>query len=260
MKVKARANTPALLEDQRRRLARWLKEWDLDRILRSEDEIPAAESSPDRPNEERLQARSRPFATTALPQVGDIRVLYPAPHTAAALRPVYVGVLQEQDDAMFLVAPFGRFSEPALPGEWRTGLTAMPVRVLCLWNSRRVAGTTLGMSWRADRLKPGQIRAALEVLQHGCTGVPLVTVRVQDIGPPVRHPRDPRLTYQVEEANAFDELLSAMAPRQRRPLPDRASTGMVYESGSGTWLLAAESPETYGSKTKRKGKQRKRDE
>ena len=242
-----KADSAGLLR-QRRCLAQWLREHALDRLL---TEAEAAEGSPAvRPAGDGIVPAGRRFRRERQvePEVGQIRLLYPAPGTAAARRPIYVALLAMHGSNSFLAAPFGRYSVPGLPGEWRTGLKAMPLRVLCLWNSRVVTAAALRRTWRAGRLQPAHVRKALQVHAQAHGGVLGAAVSAAQVGPPVRHPRDPRLAYQAEEAADLDESLQAAA----RPAAAAGGTGAaVYEADRPALLLAAESPVSYGRRQKK---------
>ena len=205
MRTQDNETSPAELRRQRRALARWLREWELDQILRREDPPEGTGPTPSVPPEPGI-ARCAEGARrdSAPPRVGEIRLLYPLHRSPTARRMIYVVILRAEPDGAFLVAPVSRFSEPAVPGEWRTGSKALPVRVLCLWNARVVSRSILGMSWRAGRLRPAGITRAMAAIEHLRSGVALSKVRPGDTGPPVRHPSDPRLIYLAEEAAAFD--------------------------------------------------------
>ena len=198
------------------------------------------------------RAAAAPVAVPTVVGIGQIRLLRPATLIGPDDRPVYVAVIEERAGNSFLVAPFGRFSTPADPGEWQTGLKAPPLRVLCLWNSRVAAGETLARnSWPAGRLAPRKVAEALEVYRLAKLGVPPTTVRPSRLGPPLRHPLDPRLQYRAEEAALIEECLR---PAEAREPADGA--GRVYEMRERSELpLAAEAHPDYGSAAK--GKRRR---
>jgi hypothetical protein len=162
---------------------------------------------------------------------------------------VYFAVLDERPNNVVLIAPFGRFAEPALPGEWLTGLKAMPLRVLCPWNSRIVGGAALHASWCAGRMTAEKVRQAIEVFNHIKANTPLTSVSLENLGPPLKHPLDPRLQYQIEEGNLIDEVLSAFR---------QDGSSAIYETESQELLLAAESQEPYGNDPRRTRKKTKR--
>jgi hypothetical protein len=233
---------------QLQRLSRWLKEWQLDRILRKElanDQEPQTRFST-------LAAAGAgtPYGNAGKStEIGEIRLLHPA-GGGLDQRPVYIAVLEDRPDNTFLIAPFGRFAEPALPGEWLTGLKPVPLRVLCLWNSRGIAGAQLAsMSWPAGRLTRSRIKEALEVYHHVRTGAPLISVPPDNVGPQLRHPLDPRHQYQLEETELLEASLAQSAP---------GSGNLVYETDDGEVRLAAEPTEPYGKESNRRRRKKPR--
>lgn len=230
---------------QRRRLSRWLKEWEAEQVLRRA--LPAVSRRPRASRGRRAPVAAQ--APTPPLSVGQVRLLYPAPSDDPAQRPLYVAVLAEPSSGFFLVAPFGRFAEPAVPGEWQTGLKAMPLRVLCLWNARGVESRLLERSWRAGTLPPVTICRALDLNRRLHSATPLQTVTGADVGPPLRHPLDPRHTYLEEESALLEENLSALASASCD-----AITAFPYQQVSAPLLKAAEdhTPYTPGTKKRRR--------
>jgi hypothetical protein len=212
---------------QRRLLAQWLRERELDLRLPLADEVALAPAVPAAPPA--LRPRAGPPV-----RAGDIRLLPPLPGTVTAVRLLYVAVLEPRGADRWLTAPFGRYSVPGLPGEWRTGLRAMALRVLCVWNAREVSDAALGTAWRADRLSVSALRKALELRRRLQAGEPLRTTGGGDLGPPVRHPRDPRLLYEVEEAADYDDAL--------RAAEHAAGAAALLDADAGEWLMAAQPP------------------
>jgi hypothetical protein len=225
---------------QQRRLGRWLAEWKLDCLLRSstpEESVAATGQS----------VEGMSLKNSSPPDVGQIRLFHPAPKREADHRPIYVAILEKRSGNAFLIAPFGRFAEPAIPGEWRTGFRAMPLRVLCLWNARIVAAAVLKSSWQASRIPKAKIAQALEL--HA--GTPLGSARGSDIGPPLRHPLDPRHTYLAEESARLDEQVVALEAMSR----ETAET-FLYKQTPSQLPLAAESREAYGRRSGQRKKKR----
>ncbi|MBM4143795.1 MAG: hypothetical protein FJ225_09435 [Lentisphaerae bacterium] len=213
---------------QRRRLRRWLAEWELDRALRGEPE--AETCSPAAP----------PLATAgeAAPAPGQIRLLPPY-MPGAAPRPAYVLVLAADGPDAYLVAPFGRFAEPALPGEMLTGRGEPCLRVLCLWNAIRMSRATAGRAWLAGSLSARQQSVAVAAYAHVARGAPLSARLVARMGPPLCHPFDPRHAYLRQERARFAALRE----------PARAVSGpLTYpDAGAGSELRkAAEDRAEYG--------------
>ena len=160
---------------------------------------------------------------------GQIRLLFPST-PAAAEKLCYLAVLRKDQDGYFDVAPFGRYAQPATPGEWLTGLTARPVRVLCLWNVRHVSEDTLAQSWRTDCFSEAQLEKALAVWQQYITNEALLTTDDDDIGPPLVSPLDPRHDYLEEERRRMDSLI------------------VLLKDAAEVQLKAAESKPAYGSR------------
>jgi hypothetical protein len=72
------------------------------------------------------------------------------------------------------------------------------------------------------------------------------------VGPPLRHPLDPRWRYLAEEAAALDESLRAPESMAGRP---SSTWGLIADEGRPAgWLLAAEPPAGYGRARGRKRK------
>jgi len=183
---------------QRRRLAEWLNEWRIDRILREgAEELPDAATTPEEcniPRQDSEEAGRIPDNCVA----GQILLMHPT--TAPTLRrPVYVAVLAQRDQEVFVAAPYGRFSVPATPGELLTGRQPAPLRVLCLWNARRVREDLLARSWIVDRMSGQELEDALLALESLKSGK-LPARLTRRTGPPLLHPSDPRHLYEDEEA------------------------------------------------------------
>ena len=245
-------------ERHSRHLARWLAEWKLDGLLRlaDADGSPAASSPPAEQGRPIPPAPLPPAEVSDEPDVGEIRLLYPLPGTEAAQRPIYVAVLGKKADGSFLIAPFGRFSLPAVPGEWRTRIRPPPLRVLCVWNARTIPAAAAALSWRAGRLQPGKVRQALELHDHLRSGAALASISDRDIGPPLRHPLDPRLQYQAEEADAIEGFLTAAESWLNRAPLARPQPPVTYDIAPSEWKLAAESRAPYGKRPRRRRKRR----
>ncbi|MFC1452045.1 hypothetical protein ACFLSJ_01720 [Verrucomicrobiota bacterium] len=210
-------------ERHRQRLGRWLAEWQIEQAIAAGEETHPRKS---RGDNARTVAGDRP-GVCAVPdseiRVGQIRLLAPETPTTR-LRPVHVAILEE-DEAGLLVAPFGRFAEPALPGEMATNRRTAPLRVLCLWNARRVDKRTLRTSWVVDELSDDERDEALSV-HHGLTShSPLPAGLERKLGPPLLHPDDPRQVYFHRETVRMDrivrEMQSAAAPGRPDIYPER---------------------------------------
>ena len=184
------------------RLALWLRRW------REEGALEEAGALPEPlPADIPVPPRSsdvEPFDSPDLVH-GEIRLLDPW-LVRDLRRPLFVAVLKEWLDGLWLVAPFGRFPSPATPGEWLTGLSQDELAVLCLWNAHTVPLEVVRQSWYINKLEPGKIEDAWTVFQHVATGKVLPAKLVSNVGPPLYHPGDPRHDYLAEEAAALRPL------------------------------------------------------
>lgn len=218
--------------DQRQQLAAWLREWELDQWLQPDGMVAGDAPGP----AGRVAPPPRRRAPPADPSPGTILLL--APRTPATdCRPVYVAVLAPQAPAAWLVAPFGRFSVPGLPGE--LGLprrSALHLRVLCLWNRTVLTADVLRATWLAGRLTQPEWRAAWQVL--ACASDPdrrLSVAVARRVGPPLVHPADPRHLYQEQESALWEGLV----PR------GTASPGYPATGETSAWKRAAEEHPKY---------------
>ncbi len=238
---------------QRDRLARWLLEWSIDRRLMEEPEAltamgdaggsrgrrggPGPERFPSRHRTARRQASSKPM-------VGQIRLLNPVT-AATTTRLWYVVILDSETANGFRTAPFGRFAEPALPGEWLTGRLEPNLRVLCLWNTRLVSGATLEESRFIDRLSESGVADAQAVWRSHRGGATLPLHLEQQVGPPLVHPLDPRWSYREEERTAMTELMRAAEPDS--PFGKVGEPMEPLADASAEVALAAEPRAVYGT-------------
>lgn len=208
---------PTPSEHHRRQLAEWLAERALDLEL--------ADPAPPAPPASAL----RYDVSHGAPEPGEIYLARPSAHAG---EPVYVLVLEVLESGI-LVVPFGRYATPAVPGEWRSGIDAAPLRVLCGWNSRAVA---------VARLLPGAVKriGAAPLSEHRLlheavgAGVPLAPHLAERRGPPLVHPADPRYVYLDEERERLDDHLPAVREHDDSAVASR-------------WLLAAEGRPRYGN-------------
>ncbi len=210
----------------RQQLETWLETYRLDRALRethTQDRITDAG--------DRLPDNQAPA-----PMPGQIRLLPPACGATPQIeRPVYACLLPGDRPDCMTVIPFSRFSIPATPQEWKTGLRQGPLQVLCLWNAHTCKADALRTSWHVGTI-PDKKRQ--EIDNHLQQPNPPGDWSSRRFGPPLLHPLDPRQLYLQEERMLMQELLAAMVKTPsntiyyRIPEPD-------------TQLLrAAESPDT----------------
>ncbi len=199
-------------ENHRAQLARWLQEWSLFEAL-------AGETSPGR-------ASCTPLALDHATQntdnaTGDIRLLHPCIEPMAVR---YVAVLEPQGGDRWLVAPFGLLSEPATADEVRTDREISALRVLCPWNRFVLTAEMLKQCWLVGQLTEAEQRWTQ-------TEPP-----VERVGPPLRHPLDPRWDYLEMEAE-FRQRACSTQWRQ-----------MIYDISTPSELRkAAEDSAPYGS-------------
>ena len=231
----------------KRAFVRWLSEWQIDKLLREDGPGQSAEgrSSPGTPGR-----ASGPLYDVKPAEVGQIRLFHPF-SAETAERPRYVAVLKVNGHGNWLVAPFSRFSEPAVPGEWKTGKEAPVLRALCIWNARSLPGTVLSRSWVVDRMSAS--RTAQAVTIHGllADGGKLPLSIARRVGPPLVHPLDPRFEYLEEEREWFS-VLSAKRPSAKHI----DSPYAPLESSDRTLPLAAEERGKYRSTKGRSKKPR----
>ena len=215
--------------EQRERLRRWLTEWEVDSELPGPPPVPSAAES--------REAGNAPVAAWLAddsPRMGQVRLLVPSPGRADR-RPVYVAVISEISGS-FLVAPFGRFSEPCLPGELCTDIDSPALRVLCVWNAVRIASALLARSWHASDM-PNELLRDTSALHDALEeGKPVPGHLMSRVGPPSWHPADPRRLYEAEES-----VLSQAIAR------GDGSATFSYPTDSSPWLLAADPGSEYGS-------------
>jgi hypothetical protein len=217
---------------QQLQLARWLLDWQLEEALGEEWCEPSEEGAA---AEEAVSPPS-PFLWPVAPLdgeppvcVGDIRLVSPE-ITGADRRPLWVAVLADAGDGDLWLAPFGRFAEPALPGELRLTRETPPLRVLAVWAARRITAGSAGWSWLVDTLTDAERREAWAVHVHVQTGAPLPEDLQERVGPPLCHPDDPRVVYRSRETLAADRWQRALRALYVLPAADTR------------WQRAAESP------------------
>jgi len=207
---------------QRERLCRWLREWSLWESLRSERADAAASPTASLaalPTEHELASAGplrehlRPYDEAMA--VGQIRLLS-ADCVPGVDEVVLVYVLSDWDAGDVLIAKLSPFAEPATPGEWLTGFSEPLVRVISLWNAVNVPPDVVRRSWVAAELSAERQADAWAVFRHIAVGLDLPSHLVEQVGPPIVHPGDPRIVYQREQSAVMLALQDAAAERGDR--------------------------------------------
>jgi len=127
--------------------------------------------------------------------------------SVAKHRPLYLAVLEEAEARRrVLVAPFGRFSEPALPGELATDLAPVCLKVLCVWNARWLAAELIDQSWWVAELPLQLLEESALLMEHLQGRREFIGRLTERVGPPMQHPCDPRWEYWEEEKSVMDEI------------------------------------------------------
>lgn len=244
-------------DDQARCLAAWLDEWRIEQALGDEEresaERPAPGAEPGGDGHAVATAgagagRSQAGDRTghAPPQAGQIRLMFPVA-AAPAARPLYVALLEACGEAAFLAAPYSRFATAATPGELATGRKPLPLRVLCVWNARYIPAAAAAGSWLSGRLRPSERRDALIVRNRTAAGEPVPPALRDRVGPPLRHPADPRRIYVAQEEALTDAILTG-PERAGRDAPIRFPVPWLADRGGSPRLaLAAEGEPLYGT-------------
>lgn len=182
--------------ERARQVRQWLRERSVDLALRDDPE----EAEPAAPG---MSLEVGPHVAA-----GQVRLMHPQAEATSA-RLCYLAVLREARPGLFLAAPFGRFSVPALPGEWRTPRRESPLRVLCLWNARLLPAASLERSWFVDQMPEPEISEALAVVDALKGGAAMSAGASNRTGPPVIHPLDPRHDYRDEERAWMDGVAAS---------------------------------------------------
>ena len=232
----------AAVLEQKKRLARWLEEWRAYQVLQNGlgEENPTIHSP--------LFLQEKALRSVPI-EAGQVRLIHPAASADARARPVYAVILKEAQAGGWLIAPFSRFSEPATPGEWLTGLSAVPLRVLCLWNARVVPSEWLEKSWKAAVLSKQKIKQSLDLYRCVHHGEPVPEAFLKRIGLPVLHPLDPRFQYEMEER----DFLSEYSGRGGGPAAGKKSAHFYDDApAEKEYLKAAESRPSYGRRKRGK--------
>lgn len=147
----------------------------------------------------------KPFSTELTS--GDILLLSRDISPVDIIRPVYVAYLQDWLDNYVLVAPFSPYSVPATDGELLTSLSEIALRVICPWNSHTVSKEAISKSWIVKRLSIEDLEDAKKVFYNFIQGTDLDERILMNIGPPIFHEKDPRISYEDEQIQLMTGLV-----------------------------------------------------
>lgn len=204
-------------------LRRWLLEWDTFRALEPETADTVPPTAP--PLEQTVSDEE--------PAPGDIWLL---PPSLSPDLPRYVLVDAITDHGTASLVPFSIFCLPATPGELALS-RAQPLAVLCPWNGCALPAAAVRRGWCIDELMPPE-RAALASVQSALAGhTQLAPPMTRRIGPPVRHPLDPRHAY-IDREREFAETLTRRAGHGTLRYPQHEPRNLS---------MAAEGHDPYGT-------------
>lgn len=229
-------------QSDRRKLAGWLAERDLDRQLADPD-LPPPDGAGQEPDRARAVYPGLYDQDTI--SAGEVRLLASVSGPTTDW-PLYVAVLAAPSDDAFCCVPFSRYSNPALPGEWSTGVRHAALRVLCFWNAQGVTLAEMPPGWRVKWLSGRQLKQIQEMRNGFDLGVPLSAAQRKRVGPPLMHPADPRHHYIAEER---ERMATYFRPAADRGLTQDEESGLYlseWTRDKEEWLLAAEGCERYG--------------
>lgn len=223
-------------EWQRQRFAAWLHEWRLAEELRGA-EPPTGDVAASQADGWGAMVEDPGRDPVA---AGQIRLVVPLGEITTQ-RPVHLAILREEPDGDYRVAPFGRFSEPATPGELATGRDTPCLRVLCLWNARCLSSEQLRRSWLVDDMSGPEHKTFLKALRTVAGSGALPSELAADGGPAVSHPDDPRHGYLDGESLAMDSVVAELRDtaggrstvyptRDEHDLPMAAEPGEDYDA------------------------------
>lgn len=228
----------------RERLARWLRDWQLDRAIRSQEAGNASETRETRPRtceDAGAAVTVAPFEDPSRPARGQVRLFSPE-YPPCREAPLYVLILDRLDDDTdsLVVVPFSRFTEPATDEEFLLEGLAPGLRVVQIWNAMILPGKVVSRSWLAATVSGDALDAARAVYRHTVTGEELPASAEKLVGSPLLHPDDPRHDYIEEEAACTGALQSYLDAMQDRPTPP-----LVYERPTSTYAVAADRRHAY---------------
>ncbi len=181
-------------------LSQWLAEREF-HVPGVEDLLPSSEVDP------ALSVPTHPYDSEL--EAGQIRLAAPA-GSRAGFDFLYFAVLKKWDGDTWLVAPFSRYSVPAIPGELAIKRDDTWLRAACLWNARTVPAATLQRSWVDAVLTEAEQADLWSVFRHVMTGETLVSKLLDRVGARVVKADDPRVEYQREEVLRMNRLQGPM--------------------------------------------------
>jgi len=212
------------------RLHRWCAEWALDQAIQEPTEC-ASYADTARPD---VEACVRP----AQPLRPDIIALLAPLRGEPDLPPLYVAILGVSDSDTCVCIPYGRFSEPATPGELLSGEKTPALRVLCLWNARRLASPCALCGWVVRHLSGDEKADMRKAYASVSNSAALPEELLRSGGPPLFHPEDPRRAYLHDSRALVDRYLACIG---------RAATYRLPEHDHDALPRAAEDREPYGT-------------
>ena len=187
------------VSEQREMLAAWLAEWRLDKELPPPQQEGGASVVDE---DSALEPDKTIGATETVLHPGDI-VLLPPDGETSSMRPVYVVLLTAKAAGSWLCAPFSRFSTPATEGEYATGRSFDPLKVVCAWNAGQLLQAVLERGWLVERLGAADLKILTDFAMNRRDELPPAKC-----GPPIVHPLDPRREYIEEERCLWIDFLS----------------------------------------------------
>ena len=214
---------------EKERLSRWLYEWEL---MQAPDNATELEAQDEKSLDILPKDSVAPMDDNI--EIGQIRLLAPA----ASENMVFIVIVSITKDGNIGCVPFGSLAEPATPDELLSERAIEVVRVYSLWNLREVSPNIVGKSWIVDLLDKPETKRLLRALAALDRNGSLPNDLLEDAGPPLVHPEDPRREYKNCERQRINRAFANnSAVRDNTILYD---PDIEHE-----FLKAAESPESY---------------